>query len=151
VFRITDGPIDVLAVQAAVTWPGAGAVLLFAGITRDSFAGRPVTRLEYEAYPGMAVPVMARIGAEAEARWPGVRVAMVHRTGRVDISEASVVIAVSAPHRADAYAASRFAIDELKARVPVWKREHYADAAPAWKANAESGRGLPGGSEGAEP
>lgn len=150
-FRITDGPIDALAVQAAVTRPGAGAVLLFAGITRDTFAGRPVTRLEYEAYPEMAVPVMARIGAEAEERWPGVRVAMVHRTGRVDISEASVIIATSAPHRADAYAASRFAIDELKARVPVWKREHYADAAPAWKANAESGRGLPGGPEGAEP
>ncbi len=139
-FRVTDGPIDLLAVQAAVAHPGAGGLVLFTGVTRDNFGGRGVLRLEYEAYPEMAEPEMARIGAELAARWPGARVAMVHRTGRVDIGEASVAIAVSAPHRDEAYAASRFAIDELKARVPVWKKEFYADENAEWKANAESGR-----------
>ena len=93
--------------------------------------------LEYEAYPELAIPVMVDIEDEVARRWPGARVAMVHRTGLLAIGEASVVIAVATPHRDDAYAASRYAIDALKARVPVWKKEHYADGA-AWKENAES-------------
>jgi molybdopterin synthase catalytic subunit len=95
-----------------------------------------VERLEYEAYGGMAEREMAQIGSRIADRWPGVRVAMVHRLGVVAVGEASVVIAVSAPHRGEAYAASRFAIDELKAHVPVWKKEVYADGS-VWKANAE--------------
>lgn len=134
---VTAQPIDPRQVEHAVAWPGAGAVLTFVGVARDDFEGRRVLALEYEAYAEMAVPVMEAIRAEAEARWPGVRVAMVHRTGRLEIGEASVVISVAAPHRAEAYEASRYAIDALKARVPVWKKEIYADGA-AWKANAAS-------------
>ncbi len=136
-FAITADPIDAMAVHAAVNHPGAGAIVLFVGVTRDHFGGRAVTRLEYEAWPAMAVPEMQKIGAEIATQWPGAKVAISHRTGVVEIGEPSVVIAVSAPHRAEAYAASRFAIDTLKVRVPVWKKEHYADEGAAWKANAQ--------------
>jgi molybdopterin synthase catalytic subunit len=139
VYRIVDGVIDPREVEAAVLAPTAGAVLTFSGTTRDSFEGRGVLRLSYEAYPEMAEPVMAAIGAEAAARWPGVRVAMAHRTGEVPIGEVSVVIAVSSPHRDACYAASRFAIEALKSRVPVWKKEVYADGAE-WKANTPAER-----------
>jgi molybdopterin synthase catalytic subunit len=93
-----------------------------------------VTSLSYEAFAEMAVPVMEQIAAEACARWP-VRIAMVHRTGPVAIGEPSVVIAVGAPHRAECYEASRWAIEALKERVPIWKKEMYEDGS-AWKANA---------------
>lgn len=128
--------------RAAVTHSGAGAVLVFHGITRDHFDGRGVTRLSYEAYAPMAQAQMAEIISEAQERWPGVRVAIAHRLGVVPVQEASVIIAVSAPHRGACYDASRFAIDTLKARVPIWKKEHYVDGA-VWKGNAESGHGLP--------
>lgn len=137
-FAITDQPIDVAAVRAAVDDPGFGAVLVFEGVARDSFEGHTVTHLAYEAYPEMAVPVMQQIAAEMRDRWP-CEVAMVHRTGEVPITEASVVIAVGAPHRAECYEASRYAIDQLKERVPVWKKEHYEDGS-AWKANAPAER-----------
>lgn len=136
-FAITDQPLDPRAVEAAVAWPGAGAVLTFSGVTRDHFEGRAVVGLEYEAYAEMAVPVMEQIAQEVGRQWPGARVAMVHRTGPVALGEASVVISVATPHRGAAYAASRYAIDALKARVPVWKKERYADGA-VWKENAES-------------
>lgn len=131
---IVDGPIDVAAVRRAVDDPAFGAVLVFEGVGRDDFEGRRVLRLSYEAFAEMAVPVMERIAAEVRERWPA-RVAMVHRTGEVAIGEASVVIAVGAPHRAECYEASRYAIDALKARVPVWKKEIYEDGS-AWKANS---------------
>lgn len=133
-FRIVDHPIDVAAVAAAVRHPGAGAVLVFEGVGRDNAEGRAVRSLAYEAWPDVAEREMAAIGAEAAARWPGARVAIVHRTGPVAIGEPSVVIAVSAPHRGEAYDASRWAIDTLKQRVPVWKKELYDDGA-AWIAN----------------
>jgi len=132
---LVDGVIDVAAVRRAVDDPGFGAVLVFEGVGRDDFGGRRVVRLSYEAWPEMAVPVMEQIAAEAGTRWP-VRVAMVHRTGDVAIGEPSVVIAVGAPHRAECYEASRFVIDALKERVPVWKKEIYEDGS-AWKANAK--------------
>jgi molybdopterin synthase catalytic subunit len=132
---IVDGPIDVAAVTAAAGDPGNGAVLVFLGVGRNSFDGRGVTELRYEAYAEMAVPVMQQIAAEIAEKWPGARVAMVHRTGVVAIGEASVVIAVGTPHRGECYEASRYAIEQLKARVPVWKKEIYADGS-AWKANA---------------
>ena len=135
---LTDQAIDARAVADAVRHEGAGAVLVFSGDTRDSFDGRAVVRLEYEAYAEMAVPEMARIRDQMAEQWPGVRVAMVHRTGVVPSGETSVVIAVSAPHRDAAYAASRFAIDALKARVPIWKKEVYADGS-TWKANEACG------------
>ena len=133
-FAITPEPIDVAAVRAAVSSPGFGALLVFEGVARDDFDGRRVLRLAYEGYAEMAIPVMRAIADEAQARWP-CRVAMVHRVGVVPITEPSVVIAVGAPHRGECYEASRYAIDELKKRVPVWKKEIYEDGS-AWKANA---------------
>lgn len=135
-FRLTASPIVSDDVASAVSNPEAGAVIVFEGVTRNHHDGKAVERLEYEAYGGMAEREMAQIGSRIADRWPGVRVAMVHRLGVVAVGEASVVIAVSAPHRGEAYAASRFAIDELKAHVPVWKKEVYADGS-VWKANAE--------------
>ncbi|MEQ1506587.1 MAG: molybdenum cofactor biosynthesis protein MoaE [Myxococcota bacterium] len=133
--RIVSGRIDVAALRAAVDDPGFGAVIVFEGVARNTFGGRRVVRLEYEAYAEMADPVLASIVAEAAAQWPMARVVIVHRTGAVAIGEASVVVAVGAPHRGEAYAASRYAIDALKARLPVWKKEIYEDGT-AWKANA---------------
>ena len=135
-FRLTAGPIVSSDVANAVRDPESGAVIVFEGVTRNHHDGKSVERLEYEAYGGMAEREMTQIGSRVVDRWPGVRVAMVHRLGVVEVGEASVVIAVSAPHRDEAYAASRFAIDELKAHVPVWKKEVYADGS-VWKANAE--------------
>lgn len=135
--RLVDGPIDVRELEQAVAHPGAGAVLCFQGTTRDSFEGKGVLYLEYEAFAPMALAELERIAAEARARFPGSLLAVAHRVGRVEVGEASVVIAVSAPHRDEAYQASRFAIDALKARVPIWKKEWYADGSQ-WKANAES-------------
>jgi molybdopterin synthase catalytic subunit len=123
--RLTDQPIDLNEVVAAVADPGAGAIATFLGVTRNHNQGRDVTLLEYEAYPGMAEQEMERIGAEVARRWPACRVAMVHRTGPVGLGETSVAIAVSAPHRPDAFAACRFAIDRLKDTVPIWKKEHF--------------------------
>lgn len=132
---IVDGPIDVAAVRAAVSNPAFGAILVFEGVGRHDFEGRRVVQLAYEAYAEMAVPVLEAIAAEAAARWPGCRVAIVHRTGIVAIGEPSVVIAVGTPHRAECYEASRYAIEALKDRLPVWKKEIYEDGS-AWKANA---------------
>jgi len=134
--RLTDSVIDVQAVRAAISRDEAGAVLIFEGVTRNHHDGRTVMRLEYEAYAGMAEAQMSAICSEISGRWPGARVAMVHRVGVVAVGEASVVIGVSAPHRDEAYAASRHAIDTLKASVPIWKKEIYADGS-VWKANAE--------------
>ena len=134
---LSDTPIDAQVVTDSVRSPRFGAVITFEGLTRDHHEGRSVTGLWYEAYAPMAVAEMYRIAAEISVRWPGTAVAMVHRTGAVPIGEASVVIAVGAEHRGEAYEASRYAIDELKLRVPVWKRESYADGT-AWIANKVS-------------
>jgi len=128
-------PLDTAAITGSITRSTCGAELVFIGVTRDTFEGRQVTRLEYEAYAPLAIAEMDRIEAEVAERWPGAVCAMVHRTGVVPCGEASVVIAVGAPHRDAAYEASRFAIEALKARVPIWKKEVYADGS-AWKANA---------------
>ncbi len=126
-YDVTTGPIDARELEAAVTHPGAGAICTFTGIVRDNSRGRSVTHLDYEAYAEMAVPQMRHIGDEIKARWPEARVAMAHRTGKLEIGEASVVVAVSAPHRADAIAACQWGIDRLKESVPIWKKEHAAD------------------------
>jgi molybdopterin synthase catalytic subunit len=115
--RLTPDPIDTAAVTAAVKDPRAGAVIVFEGVTRD------VDALEYEAYAEMAEPVLRRIADEETARHGLCRVAVEHRTGTVPLSEASVVIAVSAPHRAEAFAGARAIIDRLKEEVPIWKQE----------------------------
>jgi molybdopterin synthase catalytic subunit len=126
VYRISQQPIDPSTLLDAVADPAAGGTCLFVGTTRDHNEGRVVHRLEYEAYTEMATSEMARIGAEIGRRWSVRAVAMVHRTGMVPIGEASVAIAVSADHRDEAFAACRFGIDELKATVPIWKREVFA-------------------------
>jgi len=122
-FRLTDQPIDVAAVEREVAHPGAGAAVTFVGSVRDHTGPHAVNALEYEAYPEMAERFLARIGGECVEKWPKTRVAIVHRVGRCAIGEASVAIAVSSPHRADAFDACRHAIERLKVDVPIWKRE----------------------------
>jgi len=136
-FSLTPEPIDVDAVRAAVSSPRHGAILVFEGVGRDGPADQRVVHLAYEAYEELAVPVMRAIAAEAEERF-GAMVAMVHRTGVVGIGEASLVIAVGTPHRGECYEASRYAIEQVKARLPVWKKEMRSDGSE-WKANAPAG------------
>jgi len=130
-FRIVEEPIDPTTVSAAVADPHTGATVTFIGTTRDHNDGRAVTRLEYEAYPEMALAEMRKIGEVARQRWPIAAIAIVHRIGVVPIGEASVVIAVSAAHRAAAFEACHFAIDRLKEVVPIWKKEHF-DGGEVW-------------------
>jgi molybdopterin synthase catalytic subunit len=122
---------DVLSVDAASSWvtlPGCGAVVVFQGTVRDHAEGRPgVTELEYEAYAGQVEPRLSAIAGEALRRWPGVgRIALWHRTGPLAVTECSVIVAVSAGHRGEAFDAARFCIDTLKRTVPIWKRERWA-------------------------
>jgi len=124
-FRLTDEPIDPSAVIREVTTPEAGGIATFIGTTRIHSRGRTVHYLDYEAYGGMAEQVMAEIADELKRKHELCEVAIAHRTGRVDIGDLSVVIAVSAPHRADALAACKEAIDTLKQTVPLWKKEVY--------------------------
>ena len=130
---LVDGPIDTDAVTAAISGPGRGAVLVFLGTVRNSHAGRGVEKLTYSAYRTMALEGLERIAADLEASSPGLRAAIVHRLGEVPVGEASVVIAVSSPHRAAAYEASRTALERLKTEIPIWKREHYTEGPPAWR------------------
>jgi MoaE-MoaD fusion protein len=124
-FRLTAEPIDPAAVIRDVTDPRAGGIATFIGTTRVKSRGRTVHYLDYEAYGGMAEEVMAEIAAELKRKHELCEVAITHRVGRVDIGELSVVIAVSAPHRAAALAACKEAIDTLKQTVPLWKKEVY--------------------------
>ncbi len=126
-FRIVKDPIDNDQLVQAVADPGAGAICTFLGVVRDNNLGREVDYLEYEAYPDMAVPAMQRIADEIRERWDVIEVAIVHRVGRLEIGEVSVGIAVSSPHRAEAFAACQYAIDRLKESVPIWKKEVWSD------------------------
>jgi molybdopterin synthase catalytic subunit len=127
--RLVREPIDVASLCAAT--PADGAVCLFVGVVRNENAGRPVLRLEYEAYEEMALPLMEEIAAEAFRLHPVTGIRIVHRLGTLEVGEAAIVVAVSSPHRNEAFATCRFAIDALKSRVPIWKKEHYADGS-AW-------------------
>jgi molybdopterin synthase catalytic subunit len=123
---------EVLPVDDATRWaatPGSGAVVTFCGVVRDHSEGRPgVTKLSYEAYESEAVARLQEVVAETRRRWPVVeRLALLHRTGDLELTETSVVVVASAPHRPEAFEAARFAIDTLKETVPIWKREHWAD------------------------
>ena len=128
---IGEEPLSVDAVMAAVRRPGAGGVALFVGAVRDDNDGRAVTRLEYEAYETMALAEMRRITDEITARDPSLRLAVAHRLGTLAVGDLAVVCAASAPHRGEAFAACRRLIDEVKARVPIWKREWGPDG-PYW-------------------
>ncbi len=126
-FKVVEGPIDDLALEDEVRTDADGAVVVFKGVARKYSRGREVVHLEYEAYPEMAEKVMAEIGDEVTTKWSVSKVAIVHRTGVLKIGEASVVIAVSTPHRGEAFAACQYAIDRLKQVVPVWKKEVWSD------------------------
>jgi len=131
-------PIDVAALQA--TGSGDGALCLFVGVVRDHNEGRRVLRLEYEAYEEMALPLMERIAADCRERWRVSDVRIVHRLGPLAIGEASVAVAVASPHRREAFEACRYAIDTLKATVPIWKKEFYADGRAAFIEQGEPGQ-----------
>ncbi|TMB44449.1 MAG: molybdopterin converting factor subunit 1 [Chloroflexi bacterium] len=126
-FELGSQPLDARRLEAAVAHPGAGAICTFTGIVRDNSRGQSVTHLDYEAYAEMATAQMHRIGDEIAESWPEARVAMAHRTGKLEVGEASVVVSVSCPHRDEAIAACKWGIDRLKESVPIWKKEHAAD------------------------
>lgn len=129
---LTEEPIDVAALEASVAGPGHGAVVTFVGRARDvADDGRAVTELEYEVFAEMAASVLDEITGETEARF-GVAIGVVHRFGIVPIGEAAVAIVSAAPHRAEAYEANRFVIEAIKERLPIWKRERFADGSE-WK------------------
>lgn len=129
---ITTDPIDVAQVLQSVQSPLAGATVLFLGTTREITGERRTESLDYECYGDMAEKKMAELEAEARRRWPLVGCAIVHRVARVAVGEASVAIAVSSPHREDAFAAGKWLIDTLKQFVPIWKKENYADGSSHW-------------------
>jgi molybdopterin synthase catalytic subunit len=122
---LTDQELDVAGVVHTVARPGDGAVATFLGLVRDHNQGRRVTHLVYEAYEPLARRALERIVSEVGELWPSVRLAIHHRTGRLEIGEASVVIAAASAHRADAFAASRYAIERIKQIVPIWKHEYF--------------------------
>jgi len=140
-FRVTDKPINLQELVDCVTAPEAGAIATFIGTTRNHNEGRKVIALDYEAYAEMAEKELARIGADAAKNWPICRMAILHRLGPVQIGEASVVIAVSSAHRDAAFAASRFAIEEIKKTVPIWKKEVF-EGGEVW-IGTQTGQRLP--------
>ncbi|WP_416236589.1 molybdopterin converting factor subunit 1 [Thermomicrobium sp. 4228-Ro] len=126
-FRVGPEPLDVRAVERLVAHPGAGAIVTFVGTVREQARGKRVRSLEYEAYAEAAEEAFAEIASEIAQRWPVLGVAIHHRTGRLEVGEASVVIAVASAHRAEAFEACRYAIERLKQVAPIWKKEVYED------------------------
>ncbi|XP_013413479.1 molybdopterin synthase catalytic subunit [Lingula anatina] len=136
--KVTDDRLSVEEITEIVTSPSSGAVSVFIGTTRDNFNGKKVNRLEYEAYIPMAESEMKKICKQIREKWPEVEnIGMHHRLGYVPIKDASVIIAVSSPHRKDAIEATQFGIDTFKATVPIWKKEYYEDDSSVWKENKE--------------
>jgi molybdopterin synthase catalytic subunit len=130
--RLTHDPIDHAALTDLVRSPHCGAVVTFLGTVRDLTGDVVTVALDYEAYPGMAEAKLAEIEADTRARWPVGDIALVHRLGRLGVGEVSVAVAVSCPHRAEAFAACRHAIDRLKELVPIWKRDNFPDGRGEW-------------------
>lgn len=142
--RLTHEPIDYHALTESVRSPHCGAVALFLGTVRDLTGEQVTVFLDYEAYAPMAEKKLAGIEADVRARWPVGNVAMVHRLGRLAIGDVSVAVAVSSPHRGDAFEACRYAIDTLKELVPIWKRENAPDGTGEWvHQNATPGHNEP--------
>lgn len=129
---LTPDIIDYTALTEAVRRPGCGAVVLFLGTVRDLTGDAITVALDYEAYSEMAERKLAQVEVEVRERWPIGDIAIVHRLGRLDVSEVSVAVAVSCPHRGEAFDAARYAIDRLKVLVPIWKRENWADGSTEW-------------------
>ncbi|CAJ0577652.1 unnamed protein product, partial [Mesorhabditis spiculigera] len=143
--RISDCPLDIAKAQEELVSPSCGAVSIFVGTTRDNFHDRAVTRLDYECYDEMAYSEMRRLCSTTKAKFPRVeKMLMWHRVGEVPVTETSIIIAASSPHRQAALEAVSFAIDAFKATVPIWKKEMYADGGCSWKENAESIAGRKG-------
>jgi len=147
VIYLTDQPLDYTAITESVRDPVAGAVVLFLGTVREFTAGQQTEQLEYEAYREMAEASLRQLAAEASTRFPIVKSAIVHRLGVLQLSDVAVAIAVSTPHRAEAFAAGQWLIDTLKQRVPVWKREHYTDGRVQWQHPSVAVGNSPGSSE----
>jgi molybdopterin synthase catalytic subunit len=130
--QLTDAPIDTAEIVDQARHANAGAIVLFLGTTREFTGDRQTVALSYEAYREMAERRLAELEAEARRRWPVIECIIVHRLGAVPLKESSVAIAVSTPHRADAFAAGQWLIDSLKADVPIWKREQWSDGTSEW-------------------
>jgi molybdopterin synthase catalytic subunit len=132
VVSLTDQLIDPSTILAQVASHDAGAVVLFLGTTREFTHGRRTASLDYECYPEMAEKKLAELEAEARSRWPLTDCSIVHRLGHLQLGEASIAIAVSSPHRGDAFAAGQWLIDTIKQDVPIWKQENWADGTSEW-------------------
>ena len=130
--RLTREPIDYAALTESVRSSAAGAVVLFLGTVREMTAGRRTVALDYEGYPEMAEAKLAELEAEARGRWDLVEVAIEHRLGRLELGEISVAVAVSSPHRQQAFEAGKHVIDRLKEVVPIWKKENWSDGTTEW-------------------
>jgi molybdopterin converting factor subunit 1 len=129
IFEITREPIDISGLRAALLRGESGAVVIFDGVARNNTKGRRTLYLEYEGYVDMALRTMEQIGREVHERWPVSRIGIVHRLGRIEITESSVVIVVTSAHRKPAFEACHYAIDRLKKIVPIWKKEYFEDGA----------------------
>ncbi|NP_001297904.1 molybdopterin synthase catalytic subunit-like [Esox lucius] len=135
--ELTHDKLSVEAVSELVTCPSCGAISIFIGTTRDSFEEKKVVQLEYEAYVPMAQSELKKIYADIRARWPTIRhICVHHRLGVVPVTDASVIIGISSPHRRDSLEAVQYCIDKLKATVPIWKKEVYEEES-CWKENME--------------
>lgn len=130
--KVVEAVIEPQEMLARVGDDADGATILFLGVVRDHADGRSVSGMRYEAYVEMAEPVLGEIAHEAAERLGTERIAVVHRVGELDIGEVSVAIAASSPHRAEAFDATRYVIEEIKKRLPVWKKEHYTDGSAGW-------------------
>ncbi|MBX7152478.1 molybdenum cofactor biosynthesis protein MoaE [bacterium] len=130
---ISDEPVDVTKLYQFVVCKEAGAVDLFVGTVRNEFEGRPVNGIEYHGFPEMAERLLSDICKKAMAEWGIQKVAIQHRIGYLQLTEASVIVAVSSAHRHEAFTACRFIMEEVKSKIPVWKKEYFADGFAEWK------------------
>jgi molybdopterin synthase catalytic subunit len=132
IFEVTRNPIDKAALEARLLTGAAGAIVTFDGVVREQTKGRPVITLQYEAYEPMAVKEMRKVGDEIRTRWPDVlHIGMIHRFGELQVTESSIAIVITSPHRKVAFEACHYAIDRVKQTVPIWKKEIFADG-EAW-------------------
>jgi molybdopterin synthase catalytic subunit len=129
---LTHDPIDYHALTESVRSTQSGAVVLFLGTVRELTGGRQTVALDYEGYPQMAEAKLAELEAAARSRWPIDKVGIIHRLGHLELGDISVALAVSCPHRGQAFEAGKFLIDELKVSVPIWKKENWADGSTEW-------------------
>jgi molybdopterin synthase catalytic subunit len=132
-FKICIAPLELAEVYGLADNGANGAIVLMSGMVRNQTGGRPVNFLEYQAYDPMALRVFEQVAKEVQERWPIItRVVIHHRVGKLQVGEVSVLVAIGAPHRGEAFAACEYAIDTLKHEAPIWKKEHWADGSSSW-------------------